>query len=257
VASPPNLVELTLAPVAIRRAREYAAEELRRLILLRVVSPGDRLPSELELAQALDVSHVTIRGALRELAADGLLEIRRGRRGGAYITGVPPLGDGSVQIDELQRSVDSLPHAVELRRLLEPAASRAAAERASAAERNRIRRAHELVAECEESDDSAFMAADTAFHLEIARASGNPLVCEAIEKVLVHLAPALQALPESGRWHNRSTIEHRAIVEPIIARDGDAAQVAMSTHIAATERAIEVLLTVLTGSERLRPGATP
>lgn len=249
--SPPlSSSDLTLAPVPLRRAHEYAAEELRRLILLRVVNPGDRLPSEVELAEALDVSHVTIRAALRELEAEGLLEIRRGRLGGAYITGVPPLGKQSIRVDQLQGSVDSLRHALEFRRLLEPEAAAAAAVRATAAERRGIRRAHERVAEREHADDSAFMAADTAFHLAVAGAGGNPLVCEAIEGALAKLAPALQALPESGQWHNRSTVEHAAVLERLLDRDPEGAREAMVEHIAGTEHAVEVLLRVLTRSRR-------
>lgn len=249
--------DLKLDPVLARRAHEYAAEELRRLILLRVVRPGQRLPSELELAEALDVSHVTVRAALRLLEDDGLLEIRRGRHGGAYITGVPALGAGASRVDALQRSAESLRHTLELRRLLEPAAAEAAAERAGPGDLNRIRIAARSVAEREEADDHDFMAADTAFHLELARASRNPLFVEAIERALRELAPALQALPESGAWHNRSTLEHEGIVDRVERGDGPGAAAAMASHIGATERAIEVLLSGLVAAPARRRRTAP
>jgi GntR family transcriptional repressor for pyruvate dehydrogenase complex len=251
--------QLALDPLPQRRAHEYAAEELRRLILLRVVSPGERLPSELELAEALDVSHVTIRAALRQLETDGLLEIRRGRLGGAYIRGVPALGDGPAQVGALQDHADSLRHALELRRLLEPEATAAATLRATAQDRARVCAAHQLVADFENAQDSAFMAADTAFHLELARTSGNPLFVESIERVLAALAPALQALPESGAWHNRSTVEHAAIVNHFLERDPAASRSLMAAHIAGTERAIEVLLSglVVPARRSRRAGSAP
>jgi GntR family transcriptional repressor for pyruvate dehydrogenase complex len=259
VAVPAILPVLKLDPVAARRAHEYAAEELRRLILLRVVRPGQRLPSELELGEALDISHVTVRAALRLLEEDGLLEIRRGRLGGAYITGVPPLGASPVQVGALQRSADALRHTLELRRLIEPAAGAAAAERASAKDLRQIRQAQRAVADAEEAEDHDFMAADTAFHLELARASSNPQFVELIERVLSGLAPALAALPESGPWHNRSVHEHERIVDAVAAGDGPGASAAMSDHIGGTERAIEVLLRGLVPAKpqraRTRPAA--
>jgi DNA-binding FadR family transcriptional regulator len=234
--------DLGLDPLLARRAHEYAAEELRRLVFLRVVGPGERLPSELELAAALDVSHVTVRAALRELEADGLLEIRRGRNGGAFITGVPALSRGSSPLSALKQSAHALRHALEFRRLLEPEAAALAADRAGAHELVQLRRTHRVVVEREESDDSAFMAADTAFHLELARSTRNPLIVRSVEQVLRELAPALQALPESGAWHNRSIVEHQGIVRAIIERRSFDARALMMAHITHTERAIEVLL---------------
>jgi DNA-binding FadR family transcriptional regulator len=255
VALKPN--ELGLDPVpSPRRAHEYAAAELRRLILLRVVSPGERLPPELDLAEALDVSHVTVRAALRELEEDNMLVIRRGRNGGAYITGVPVLGGGPSAIGELKKRADALRHALELRRLLEPEAAAGAALRAGDGDLVKLRAAHELVAQREEAPDSAFMAADTAFHLELARASANPLFVQSIERVLTELAPALQALPESGAWHHRSIVEHDKIIRHLIEGDSDAAREAMAIHIAGTARAIEVLLEgLITPKRRARKTA--
>ena len=254
---------LGLDPVLARRTHEYAAAELRRLILLRVVNPGERLPNELELAEALDVSHVTVRAALRELERDDLLEIRRGRHGGAYITGVPVLGGGASPVGALKQRADALRHALELRRLLEPEAAALAASRAAPRDLVRLRRAHKLVADREEADDSSFMAADTAFHLELARASGNPQLARSIEQVLRELAPALQALPESGAWHNRSIVEHEQIVGGVLGGDGASARDAMGTHVDSTERAIEVLLQGLIRpssagmARRVRPSKAP
>jgi len=147
-----------------------------------VLARRERLPNELELAEALDVSHVTVRAALRELERDDLLEIRRGRHGGAYITGVPVLGGGASPVGALKQRADALRHALELRRLLEPEAAALAASRAAPRDLVRLRRAHKLVADREEADDSSFMAADTAFHLELARASGNPQIARSIER---------------------------------------------------------------------------
>jgi DNA-binding FadR family transcriptional regulator len=145
-------------------------------------------------------------------------------------------------VSALKQSADSLRHALEFRRLLEPEAAALAASRAGSRERIQVRQAHTSVAEREESDDSAFMAADTAFHLELARSTRNPLIVRSVEQVLTELAPALQALPESGAWHNRSIVEHEQIVRAVMDGRPSDARALMLTHIASTERAIEVLL---------------
>jgi GntR family transcriptional repressor for pyruvate dehydrogenase complex len=245
--------DVRLHPIALPRAHEYAADELRRLILLRVVVPGQRLPSELELGEALEMSPPTIRQALHELEKDDLVEIRRGRNGGAYVTGVPALGDGSVRVDRLKSRADSLRQVLEFRRILEPEAA-AAAARASAAGKAKVRRAQKQVAALEDADDSAFMAADTAFHLTLARAGGNELIVAGIEQILSELAPALQALPESGAWHNRSILDHAEIAGHILEGDAEASREAMGRHIAGTERAIEILLRGLSRPRRTGSG---
>ena len=79
-----DTVAAALTQVAQRRAHEYVAEQIRRVVVLRVVAPGSRLPYEQELARALGVSRATITQALRQLEREGLVEVRRGRGGGVF-----------------------------------------------------------------------------------------------------------------------------------------------------------------------------
>jgi DNA-binding FadR family transcriptional regulator len=241
---------LELVPVHQRRAHEYVVEELRRAILLRAVGPGERLPSEHDLAELLDVSHITARQALRELEREGLVELRRGRLGGAYVVGVPVLGDGPARLDELRRGARSVRSALEFRRLIEPQAAALAATKANADTIEAVGAARDAVARRVEAPDPAFMAADTAFHLAVAQVSDNPHVHAAVERIQVDIAPALEALPESGPWHARSVTDHADIVSAISDGDHERAHAAMLAHIEATERATLLLLDGLT---RRRP----
>src|ERR1700693_3420349 len=68
------------------RAHEYVAEQIRRHIALRLIKPGEALPAERELAGMFGVGRPTIQHALRLLEAAGLVEARRGRLGGTFIT---------------------------------------------------------------------------------------------------------------------------------------------------------------------------
>ena len=79
------------APVTPLRAHEYVAEQIRRHITLHIVGPGQSLPTERELVEQFEVGRPTIQMALRLLEAEGLVETRRGRKGGTFVLGP---GDG-------------------------------------------------------------------------------------------------------------------------------------------------------------------
>src|SRR5918912_2930273 len=74
------------APIAVARASSAIAEQIRTAIVTGQLGEGDRLPPERELAEQFGVSRVTIRDALRGLEAMGLLNVRVGARGGAFVT---------------------------------------------------------------------------------------------------------------------------------------------------------------------------
>src|ERR671915_91388 len=73
-------------PVNDRRISELIVDQVRLLIRQQQLNPGDRLPAERELCDRFGVSRVTVREALRVLEANGLVEIRVGARGGAFVT---------------------------------------------------------------------------------------------------------------------------------------------------------------------------
>src|SRR3954447_11808175 len=74
------------APVTVARASSSIADQIRGAILGGKLSEGQRLAPERELAEQFGVSRVTVRDALRALEAMGLIEVRVGARGGAFVT---------------------------------------------------------------------------------------------------------------------------------------------------------------------------
>src|SRR3954453_3792311 len=82
MGSPANLFN----PVNDRRISELIVDQVRQLIRQQQLNPGDRLPAERDLCERFGVSRVTVREALRVLEANGLVEIRVGARGGAFVT---------------------------------------------------------------------------------------------------------------------------------------------------------------------------
>src|SRR5437868_441537 len=115
-------------PIQQLRAHGYVAEQVRRHIALRLICPGESLPSERELAAIFGVGRPTIQHALRLLEADGLLVARRGRRGGTFVA--EPAED-SLAMDELMTRVlrqrSEIEEVLVYRQAIEPAVARTAA----------------------------------------------------------------------------------------------------------------------------------
>src|SRR6059058_2674475 len=74
------------APVSVARASSSIADQIRQAIVTGKLDQSERLPPERELAEQFGVSRVTVRDALRALEAMGLIEVRVGARGGAFVT---------------------------------------------------------------------------------------------------------------------------------------------------------------------------
>lgn len=212
--------------------RTYVAEAIRTIkdmILDGRLLPGQRLPPERALSEALGVSRPTVREAIRSLQAMHILESRHGA--GTFVA--------SLSVEELLRPLQfvlslaagGLDHLFEVRLLLEPGAAALAAGRASAEEVAALRDCAARAEAGAVDDPEALLRLDTELHERIVRAAGNPL--------LEHLWAATSALGAESRAYTvrlpgvrpRTIDEHHAIVEAIAAGDGPAAEAAMTAHI--------------------------
>src|SRR6201994_77223 len=110
-----------LVPVPMRTAGERIAERLVTAIALGEFEPGQRLPSERDLAATLEVSRTTVREALQRLHAAGYVTTRRGRGGGTFVLASPTPGTES---DEMIRRTllpawEELSEVLDFRQLIE------------------------------------------------------------------------------------------------------------------------------------------
>ena len=134
------LIAELFAPLRLRNAGEHVADRLMTAIALGEFVPGQRLPTERELAATLAVSRTTVREAISRLAATGIVAVRRGRHGGTFV-----LADSGPESDAAIRRTlvpgwAQLERLLDLRTLLEPLIARTAAERRSEGDRERIGR---------------------------------------------------------------------------------------------------------------------
>jgi DNA-binding FadR family transcriptional regulator len=237
----PERPRVSFDPIQQLRAHEYVAEQIRRHIALRLVAPGEALPSERELAAMFGVGRPTIQHAMRVLEADHLVEARRGRRGGTFV--LEPAEDALVMeelVARLLRHRDELEELLVYRMTLEPAVSRLAAETRRRSDLQTMRRAiRNMVESTTEAD---YMRFDTEFHLAVARATRNRYLEQATEEIRMQLNDALSLLPDSETWHRRISGEHEAIFEAIEAGDADEAEAETELHVANSDQGVRALL---------------
>jgi GntR family transcriptional repressor for pyruvate dehydrogenase complex len=228
-------------PIRQLRAHDYVAEQIRRHIALGLVAPGESFPSERELATMFGVGRPTVQRALRVLEADRLVDTRRGRYGGTFVS---KASEDELVMDELiarvRRTRRELEDVLAYRQAVEPAAARAAAKARLPEDIAALNRALEQTAAA--ANEHEYMRADTELHLAVAGATRNRFLEQAIEEIRIHLNDAMALLPESDIWHRRIDEEHRAVVEAIAAGDEEAAEAAMSLHAANAEQGLRAVL---------------
>ncbi|HWG01319.1 MAG TPA: FadR/GntR family transcriptional regulator [Trebonia sp.] len=220
--------------VSVGRISEIIVDQIRLLMRQGQLTPGDRLPPERDLCERFGVSRVTVREALRMLESAGLVEIRVGARGGAFVT-VPSsnrVGEGLA--DLLTLSVISAADVTEVRMILEVGIVPLVCERATEddlAELEKICERSELALR----DGDYTMDISLEFHARVAQATHNPALEMMVESfrgpILMSLKEAREAAPEMG---GLGTEEHEKFIEAVRKRDADDAARIMREHLTRT-----------------------
>lgn len=224
--------------VSSSRMSEAIVEQIRALIRADQLRPGDRLPSERDLCERMKVSRVTVREALRVLEAGGLLEIRVGARGGAFVTAPSSDRLGANLADLLKLSPLTSSEVTEARQIVELGIVPVVVERATDEDIAELRdMTREHLAALKRGEYT--MALSAEFHVRVAACTHNAAIEMLVRSfhgpLLMSLREAQTASPLMG---HRGTTEHRDYVEAIAARDQDKALTIMQTHIRRTARRI-------------------
>src|SRR6266542_2185843 len=126
-------IATVLRPVRAGNAFEETVERLLTVIKLGVVGPGERFPSERDLAAQLGISRITLREAIRELQQAGFIESRRGRSGGTFVTYRPPTPSRDALRRIVREDADNLTDALTFRMAVETGAAQLLAQNAGPA----------------------------------------------------------------------------------------------------------------------------
>jgi GntR family transcriptional repressor for pyruvate dehydrogenase complex len=205
---------------------ERIRSEILRVLTVRQLKPGDRLPSERELAASLQVSRPSVREAVRALQAEGRLVVKHGQ--GVFVA------EPAMQ-KSLRESIAQLDHSLSelfaMREVLEVPAARWAAQRQASQEVEAIRAAFASMDEAlraEPRDFDRLQQLDADFHLRIVQAAGNRLLEQAQGVLNELLLTGMQTtLAIEGRA-DQSREEHLRILTAIL--DGNAAEAARAAQ---------------------------
>lgn len=218
-------------PLQATKLYEQIVAQIREQIINSQLKDGDRLPNERTLASQFGVSRTVVREAIKTLAKEGLVEVRHGR--GTFVI------DGTSQA--LKRSLGlmiSIGHfgsvtdsdMVEIREILEPGIAALAAMRATEEDVAILRESVNIM-DTSMNDVSAYISADSNFHMTLAKATQNALIPIILDPIVDLLHKQRERIfhvdhgPQSGQFH------HKRILDAIIRKDPESAREAMRAHL--------------------------
>ena len=220
----------------IRKNKVYeeVAQQIERLILKKL-RPGDKLPSERELAELLKVSRSSIRDAIRGLELRGLVEPRQGA--GTIVREMSKEALASPFANALNRRRELVSELLDFRKMLEPPLAARAAMRASLDDISEMEEILQRQGEKQVQGDAA-VTEDAEFHYSIALASGNSVVLKVLDIIMDLLRDTRErSLQVEGR-PQKSLAGHRRILAAIRRHDAEAAKSAMRRHIEDVEEIV-------------------
>ena len=210
---------------------ELIIDQMLQMIDQGIFVPGQKLPSEKELAEILCVSRPTVREAMRSLMTMGLVEIRCGD--GTY------LNDSVRLISEHFKNANLLKHfsyneLIDTRLMLECETARLAALTVTQEDVQNLEHAYAEVAATMDVPDVEFHRVDARFHMAIAECSKNRFMKEILSALQDLLVLINVSVPSGREIRQQSGASSRAIVDAIEAGDSELARQLMHRHISDT-----------------------
>lgn len=227
---------MELKPIKTRKIYEEVAEQIRKLVSSGHLKPGDRLPSERDLAERLQVSRASVREALSALEMMGLLEARSGE--GTYIREVNIESVVAPLAWVLSMEKDIVLELLEVRKIFEVQAVGLACERATQDDLQEMESALRVMYQDLQTGQLGEQA-DHQFHFAIARATHNKILVRLMNAIADTMHRTLKTsrikLYEGKEMPQRLYEEHISIFRAISEKDSSNASQLMLLHLAGVE----------------------
>lgn len=212
---------------------EAAIHRIREMIASGDLLPGAKLPPEAELAAELGASRNTVREAVRGLVTAGVLDVRRGD--GTYVTSLRPelLLEGIGAAAELMQDGYAL-ELVEVRRILEPAATAMAALRIDEATIGELEHCLHRMSAAESEEE--LVQFDSKFHAAVAGASGNATLASMLNGVSTRTTRSRiwrGIIEEDAK--KQTIAQHALILRALTESDPALSEAAATVHVASTQ----------------------
>ena len=215
------------------------ADDLAEMITNGRYRPGDKLPSEPELAAELNVSRTTLREALRILTTRGLVEVRRGI--GTFVTQSRSI-HADYDVLKIQDTNVNVKDLYEMRLMFEPQAAYYACLRASDDELNTIFRYGELNERMIRHQDPQWDETEQKFHNSVASATHNPFITALLPVFNRAIHHGIILASQSPQVAEMTLHDHRVLMQYLKDRNPEGAKTAMYLHIINTMRAFSIPL---------------
>jgi len=222
------------APLSGAGRTDAVIQRITEAIRLGLMSEGEQLPSESDLAGMLGVSTVTLREALAALRQQGLLETRRGRAGGSFVKRPASPAPALLRARLLALSATALRDLGDEHVAVSGTAALLAASRASS---DNIARMRLLIDQLRTARSlGARASADSRFHIEVAIASQSERLTRAEAALQAEVGDLLWHVLGPDRVPARIDADHRRLVDAIVGEDEAEARLLAERHVAANVR---------------------
>ena len=219
-------------PYQPKRAFQEISQEIQRVILAKKLKAGERLPAERSLAAQFQVGRLTIREALRTLEAKGLINIRHGRGGGAYVGMPDPAVIPSMMMDNLQIEGLTAKQITEARAGLECAIVEYAIKHANKKDLERIQRNIEESREIIDPENASEVVSKMIdYHILLGEATHNLPFLMFIRALMEWARRRMEYWVPTPEQQSYSYKAHSAIFEAIIKKDVRLAKKRMKEHV--------------------------
>ena len=235
---------ISFQPIRPKKISEEIVEQIKALIAKGELKPGDRLPSERDLADMLGVSRPSVRESIMVLEAMGFLEARQG--GGTYVRALTEASITNPLARLVEKKDPELLRALaEVRMGLESWSAYLAARRATEQDLAEIRRLYAIM-EKQAASGGWSPEVDAQFHYAITSASHNSLQMHVLDSIhsLFHatIQVALMEFYQQEGHVQLLLAHHREIMEAIAAHDPELARQKMMVHLEMVEDKMSQLL---------------
>ncbi len=218
--------------VAIKKqsVSDEVFEQIKQQIISGQWIPGDKIPSELELAKMFEVSRVSIREAIHRLVGMGVLYVRRGE--GTFVSEILPKDYFNTLLPILMVEGANLMEMLEFRLILEVETVKLACKRADDDDLSRL---DEIVGNMKkyQGDNIKFAAEDLNFHISLAHAAHNSVIVKVNDIIHDMLKIAMEKVVKLTGFE-KGIYYHERILEAVINRDEETAAELMREHIEVT-----------------------
>lgn len=233
----------------MRSRNEDVVEAIKRYIMDERLRPGDPLPTENELIQAIGASRTSVREAIKRLSALDIVEVRHGHGTTVGRMSMRGLVDSLAFRGLLSTGTDGkvVSDLVDIRLMLEQGLSQAMIDSLGDVEVTYLR---ELAVRMRRlaMEGQPYVDEDRAFHMQLMQSIGNDLATQLTEAFWLVQARVAPSLKVTGEDWVRTADAHEAIVDAIVARDVDRLREAIAAHYAPIKEHIEDLRGDLLGA---------